>query len=80
MHEFLKFVLFWNNNRPVLDSLSIHHQELKTVHTATDIASKQATVSVAVCTVLNSWRWTERPSETCRVSFQSKINLRHWCI
>jgi len=24
---------------------------------------------VAVCTVLNSWWWTERPSETCRVSF-----------
>jgi len=24
---------------------------------------------VAVRTVLNSWWWTERPSETCRVSF-----------
>jgi len=24
---------------------------------------------VAVCTVLNSWWWTERPPETCRVSF-----------
>ena len=35
---------------------------------------------VAVCTVLNSWWWTERPSETCRVSFQNKINLIHWCI
>ena len=22
---------------------------------------------IAVCTVLNSWWWTERPSETCRV-------------
>ena len=22
----------------------------------------------------------EKPSETCRVSFQSKINLIHWCI
>jgi len=21
---------------------------------------------VAVCTIVNSWRWTERPSETCR--------------
>ena len=27
---------------------------------------------VAVCTVLNSWGWTERPSKTCRVSFQKK--------
>jgi len=31
----------------------------------------------AVCTVLNSWWWTERPSETCRVLFQNKINLRY---
>jgi hypothetical protein len=30
-----------------------------------------------VCTVLDSWRWTERPSETCRVLFQNKINLRY---
>jgi len=27
--------------------------------------------------VLDSWWWTERPSETCRVLFQNKINLRH---
>ena len=31
----------------------------------------------AVCTILDSWRWTERPSETCRVLFQNKINLRN---
>ena len=47
--------------------------------------SKQTAVSVwqmplAVCTVLYCWWWTERPSETCRVSFQNKINLIHWCI
>ena len=49
------------------------------------LASKQTAVSVwqmpvAVCAVLNSWWWTERPSETCRVSFQIKINLIQWCI
>jgi len=33
-----------------------------------------------VCTVMNSWWWTERTSETCRMSFQYKINLIHWCI
>ena len=47
--------------------------------------SKQTAISVwhthvAVCTVLNSWWWTERPSETCTVSFQNKINLIHWRI
>ena len=36
-------------------------------------ASKQSAVSVwhmpvSVCTVLNCWWWTQRPSETCRVS------------
>jgi hypothetical protein len=31
----------------------------------------------AVCTVLDCWWWTERPSETCRVLFQNKINLRY---
>ena len=43
------------------------------------LASKQTAVIclVAVCTVLNSWWWTERPSETCRVSLQNKIV---WCI
>ena len=35
---------------------------------------------VAVCTVMNSCWWKERRSETCRVSFQNKINLIHWCI
>jgi len=39
-----------------------------------NLASRQQSVSVwqipvAVCTVLNSWWWTEKPSETCRVSF-----------
>jgi hypothetical protein len=27
---------------------------------------------VAVCTVLNSWWWTERPSETCRAFHKNK--------
>ena len=30
----------------------------------------------AVCTVLDSWWWKERPSETCSVLFQNKMNLR----
>ena len=31
----------------------------------------------AVCTVLDSWWWTETPPETCRVLLQNKINLRY---
>jgi hypothetical protein len=31
----------------------------------------------AVCTALDSWWWTERPSETCTMLFQNKINLSY---
>jgi hypothetical protein len=31
------------------------------------------TYTTAVCTVKNSWWWTEELSETCRVSFQNKL-------
>ena len=50
------------------------------------LASKQPQEPVwydAVCTILDSWWWMERPSKTCRVLFQNKINLRYcasgWC-
>ena len=37
MHQCLKSILFWNNNLHVSDGLSVHHQEFKTVHTASGI-------------------------------------------
>jgi len=37
MHQFLKFILFWNSTLHVSDGLSVRHQEFKTVHTATGI-------------------------------------------
>jgi len=49
------------------------------------LASKPSAESVwhipdSVCTVLDSWWWTERPSQTCRVLLQNEINLKNWCI
>jgi len=76
MHQCIKFILFWNGILRVTDGLSVYHQEFKTVHTAASICQ----IDIAVGTVLNSWWWTERPSETCRASFQNKIKLIHWCI
>jgi len=35
MHKRIKFILFWNDTVHVSDGLPIHHQEFKTVHTAT---------------------------------------------
>jgi len=37
MHQCFKFVLFWNENLHASDGLSVHHQQFKTVHTATGI-------------------------------------------
>jgi len=37
MHQFFKFILFWNNTLHVLDGLSVHRQVFKVVHTATGI-------------------------------------------
>jgi len=74
---------FYFDTLHVSDGLSVNHQEFKTVHTATGICQTDTAVCllagtcstavsvqqmpVAACTV--SWWWTERPSETCRVSF-----------
>ena len=83
MHQCITFIIFWNDTSHVSDGVSVHHQEFKTVHTTTYICQTYTAVwqmSVAVCRVLNSWWWTETPSETCRVSFENKINLIHRCI
>jgi len=37
MQKCIKFLLFWNDTLHVSDGLSVHHQEFKTVHTATVI-------------------------------------------
>jgi hypothetical protein len=50
MHNFL---ILLNITLHVLGGLSVHHQESKTVHTASGI-----------CTVLDSWWWTEGPFKT----------------
>jgi len=37
MHLLLEFILFWNKTLHVSDGFSVHHQESKTVHTATGL-------------------------------------------
>jgi len=39
MHQFLKFILFWNNTLHVSERLSLHHQESKTVHILDDVCT-----------------------------------------
>jgi len=46
MHQFSKLILFWNNTLHVSDGLSNHHQEFKTVYTATSICQTNTAVSL----------------------------------
>ena len=43
-NQCLKFILFWNDTLHVSGGLSIHHQEFKTVHTATGICQTDTAV------------------------------------
>ena len=38
------FILFWNDTPHVSDGLTVHHQEFKTVHTATGICQTDTAV------------------------------------
>jgi len=53
-----KIYFIFNDTLHVSDGLPVHHQEFKTVHTATDICQtvnpEMGKMPVAVCTVLNS--------------------------
>jgi len=44
MHQCIKFILFWNDTLHVSDCLSLHHQQFKTVHTATGICQTDTVV------------------------------------
>jgi len=44
MHQCIKFILFWYDTLHVSEGLSVHHQQFKTVHTATDILQTDSAV------------------------------------
>jgi len=50
MHQCIKFILFWNDTLHVSDGLSVHHQEFKTVHTATGIFQTDTAVCLPAST------------------------------
>ena len=61
---------FWNLSFSCVSNLSCH-QQMATLHFITASCQQTCmTYTIAVCTVKNSWRWTEELSETCRVLFQ----------
>ena len=44
MLQCIKFILFWDDTLHVSDGLSVHHQDFKTVHTATGICQADTAV------------------------------------
>jgi len=44
MHQRVKFIAFGNDTLHISDGLSVHHQEFKTVHTATGICQTDTAV------------------------------------
>ena len=70
MHQFLKFILFWNNILRVSDGLSVHHQEFKTAHTATGICQTDT-----VACLLAGTRWNVLFPLASRQQYLSDIQL-----
>jgi len=60
MHQFLKFILFWNSTPHVSDRLSVHHQEFNTVHTVTVMCQKDTATCLLAGTRWNS-TWSVIP-------------------
>ena len=81
------FILFWNDILHVSDGLSVHHQEFKTVHTATGICQTDTANCLLASSqqYLNVQSWIpddgrkNRPKHIVLLQ-NNKINLRPWCI
>ena len=87
MYQINSLILFRSKNLHVSDSLSVHHQELKTVHTATGIcqtdtadcllASRHSIYFTYACCCMYSLEILMMDGmtfETCRMLLQNKIN------
>jgi len=74
MHQFLKFILFCSSTLHVSDGLSAHHQESKTVHTASGICQ----TDTADC-LLAGTRWNDSSISFPLASSQQNLYVYTWC-
>jgi hypothetical protein len=80
MHLFLKFILemklymFRTVPLSIIRSFSLYTQQWYMSYRFADSCQQTCmTYTIAVCTMKNSWWWTEELSETCGVSFREYI-------
>jgi len=52
--QYLKFILFCSSTLHVSDGLSVHHQESKTVHTASGVCQTDSADCLLAGTIWNS--------------------------
>jgi hypothetical protein len=57
----------------IIRSFSLYTQQWYMSYRFADSLQTCMTYTIAVCTLKNSWWWTEELSEICRVSFQNKF-------
>jgi len=80
----MKFYMFRTVPLSIIRSFSLYTQQWYVIQVCWQLSSRIRillascvhicmTYTIAVCTVKNSWWWTEELSETCRVSFQEWI-------
>ena len=76
MHQCIKFILFWNDTLHVSDGLSVHHQEFKTVHTATGMCQTDTAVCLLAGTISTSYPLASREQylfDSCMYSLELLI-------
>ena len=65
----IKLYMFRTVPLPIIRSFSLYTQQWYVIQVCC-LQAVSKPVSIAVCTVKNSWWWTEELSKTCRVLFQ----------
>ena len=77
MHQCTKLILFSSDTLHVSDGLSVHHQQLKTVHTATGICQTDTAVCLLAVIRLYMFR-TVFPSiiSSSRLYIQQQANVK----
>ena len=73
VRQCIKFILFWHDTLRVSDGLPVHHQQFKTVHTATGICQ----TDTAVCLLVGT-RWNG--VQDCTYSNRHMSNRYCYCL
>jgi len=78
MHQFVKFIVFWNNTLHVSDGLSIHHQDFKSVHTATGICQTDTVACLPAGTRWSSVSFPLASRQQCLSAIYLVLNSWWW--